>query len=92
MNRCEVLRTVPGTGWKLINISCYCTAHGRLGWVAYQSRADSVPTSALSLHIPLAGWTDVWQVERAVEVEIRTQILALPHPVWNTCEDSRRLL
>ena len=80
MSRCEVLRTVPGSSWRLIDIRYYFSAHGRLGWGAHQSRADSVPTSALSLHITLAVWRDVWQVGRAGEIEIRTQILALPHP------------
>lgn len=58
MNRCEALRTVSGTNWRLINVSCYITAHRRLGWVTYEREAlgpgQALPTSALSLPVPLS--------------------------------------
>lgn len=76
--------SVSGTNRRLINVSCYTTAHWRLGWVTHERPFDleqalphlhSVPSSAPDFGNMAGGWEEQWGVEA------RTQTFALRLPV-----------
>lgn len=72
--------SVSGTNRRLINVSCYTTAHWRLGWVTHERPFDpeqALPhlRSAPDLGNMAGGWEEQWVVEA------RTQTFALPLPV-----------